>query len=111
MINEQRKPGETTLCRHQDRLIAKNIAEAKALGKFLSLTEAMRAATGTTTIASVDATAEQQARWAREFIRMLLWTEGTRCRKCGHVASGPLTEHSSEDVIRWAETEIAEALP
>ena len=87
MINEQRKPGET--------------AEARALGKFLNLTEAMRAATGTTTIASVDATAEQQARWAQEFIRMLLWTECTQYRKCGHVATGPLAEYTPEDATRW----------
>jgi hypothetical protein len=68
--------------------------------------EVTRAATGTTTIASVDATAEQQAQWAREFIRMLLWTEGTRCRKCGHVATGPLTECTPEDVKRWREREV-----
>jgi hypothetical protein len=83
-----------------------DIAEARALGKFLKLTEAMRAETGTTTIASIDATAEQHAQWAREFIRMLLWTEGTRCRKCGHVATGPLTEYTPEDVKRWREREV-----
>jgi hypothetical protein len=105
---------ETVICRHQERFISKNIAEAKALGRFLGITEARRDDSDIDTIASIDATPEQSDQWERQFIRMLFWSEGTRCAKCGHVASGPLTEISAKDKARWRreqeEQEAQEAL-
>jgi hypothetical protein len=92
---------ETVICRHQDRLINKGVAEAKALGKMLQITEAMRVQTGTETIASIDATPEQHDQWTQQFIRLLFYAEGTRCAKCGHIATGPLTEFSPEEAERW----------
>jgi hypothetical protein len=98
---------QTTLCKHQDRLIAESLAEAKALGEFLKITESARIETGSETIASIDATPEQHDQWARQYIRLLFWGEGRRCAKCGHVATGPLTESSQEDVRRWQRAQDA----
>jgi hypothetical protein len=67
----------------------------------LKITEAVRARTSMLTMASIDAAPEQQDQWAREFIKLLLWTEGTQCAKCGHVATGPLTEFSDKELRQW----------
>jgi hypothetical protein len=92
---------ETVICRHQEHWISKNVDEARMVGEMVRMTEAHRIATDAFTIASIDATPEQHDEWAQQFIRLLFWSEGTRCAKCGHVASGPLTEFSPEDVARW----------
>ncbi|HVI66320.1 MAG TPA: hypothetical protein VM910_27625 [Bradyrhizobium sp.] len=101
----------TTVCKHQDRLIAESIAEAKAWGASLRLTEAARIATGAVTVASIDATSEQYDQWAQQYIRLLFFAEGTRCAKCGHVATGPLTHYSAEDAKRWQRADLAANTP
>jgi hypothetical protein len=92
---------QTTTCKHQEQFICESMAEAEAVGKYLKITEAMRIATGSETIASIDATPEQHNQWARQYIRFLFWIEGRRCAKCGHIATGPLTEFSPENLKRW----------
>ncbi len=101
MTKQFRLGGKTIICRHQDKFICESIAEAKAIGESLRLTEVARMETGTETIASIDATSEQRDQWAQQYIRLLFWTEGTRCGQCGHIATGPLTRYSAEDVQRW----------
>ena len=97
-------------CKHQLAEIEHHLATGIRDGKALRLTQAEAEAGRIETFCPADATREQQAQWAEQNIRFVLYAMGTRCRKCGHVATGTLTQCSAEDMERW-EKEAAAPLP
>src|SRR5262245_58573494 len=82
----------TTICTHQEGQIAAHLREAEDLGRRIGLTRAHQKRLWITTIAAFDASAEEQTRWQRRYIRLLFkGGEVSRCCECcGHIASGAL---------------------
>jgi hypothetical protein len=92
----------TGLCKHQRRIVDGYVCEARDFGAALKMTEEERRRIGAITIGSIDATPEQTTEWLNQYIPFLFWSGmPDECPKCGHVASGPLTEWTAEQAEEW----------
>jgi hypothetical protein len=62
------------ICPHQDHFIAAELAEARAIGAHVKLTERERSLGDIFSIASVDATKEESRIWETRFVLWLVQT-------------------------------------
>jgi hypothetical protein len=91
------------VCQHQRDAIDGQISRGLWLGERFrpKLTDAVAQQLGITMFVAEDASPERKAQWAHTVVRYLFWDEGTRCRRCGHEATGALTEYSDEQADQW----------
>jgi hypothetical protein len=92
---------QTVICQHQENALARAMREGESLGQQVRLTEAERVRLNLVLIASIDATPEQKAAWARQLAGAVFHIHGMVCDDCGHRATGPLTQCAPEDIARW----------